>query len=278
MLDIHACHGTPGAATLALAAELATICSNDGASVAGVPIMLGARLIMWGGTSLIANTIGAMQLVSQDQIDPLNGEQIDLGTISLQNEFHKFTNLLYASGKRAVKMSTNTAQADTNEVFTLDYYEGGPALASPNGEFRFKENIVCIRQLLSQDVANTWNATPFAPATPIPNGKYALLGIYPDLQTEAHVYRFVHADFNGRKPGFPQVGVFNSDILGHQKGMKDIFQSNPGYQFVALAEVTDKAVIPVFTVSNAATGLNIESLAPAATDTPVVSLNLAKVA
>jgi hypothetical protein len=278
MLDVHATHGTPGNVTLALATELATICTNDGASVAGVPIGDQAKLIMWGGTSLIANTIAAMVLQSQDQVDPINGESIDLGASSLQNEFHKFTNLPYKTGKRIVKMSTNTAQADSNECFTIDWYPAPAGLSSPNGEARFIPNQVTISQLqAAADVANGWYSQAIAPAVALPNGKYAILGCYVKLTTQAHVIRFAHADFGGKKPGFPIIDSFDSDILAHQKGIKDILQANPGYQFVAMAEATDLPCIPVFSVSNAGTGLNLESLAAATTNTPVWGLNLAKV-
>jgi hypothetical protein len=278
MLDIHATHGTPGNVTVALLTELGTICTNDGASVAGVPIADGARLIMWGGLSLIANTISAMQLQSQDQIDPINGETINLGALSLENEFHKFTNLPYRTGKRILKMSTNTAQADSNECFTMDWYDQPAGMAAPNGEARFKENQITLVQLQgAADVANGWYSQAIAPAVAIPNGKYAILGVYATLMTEAHVVRFAHSDFGGKKPGFPIVPSFNSDILGHQKGIRDILQANPGFQFVALAEATDKACIPVFNVTNAGTGLNLESLASAVTDTPSWQINLAKV-
>jgi NAD kinase len=68
-----------------------------------------------------------------------------------------------------------------------------------------------------------------------------------------------------------------SAILGWQEGQKDILQANPGYQFVCLGELTGQPCIPVFTVGNNSTGLNIQSVAAASTDTPVINLNLAKV-
>jgi hypothetical protein len=96
--------------------------------------------------------------------------------------------------------------------------------------------------------------------------------------TEPHVVRFSHADFGAYKPGFPLVGSANSAILGWQKGQKDYLQLSQGTQFIAMSELLNKPCIPVFSVSNAGTGLVIESLAGTATDTPTYTLMLAKVA
>jgi hypothetical protein len=275
MLDIRATSGTPGA--VLVNATLGTIAVNDNSPVAGVPISDKARLILWGSNSLIANTIASTTLISQDQVDPINGEEIRLGTTSLQNQAYKLTNVPYKTGARLIKQGTNTAQTATSQGFTIDYYEGGPVIGGGSGAERLLPNQIAIAQICNADAAITWTGTGFAPGTQIPNGKYGLLGAIPSLMTEAHCVRFTHADFGPFTPGFPLVGTANSDILGHQKGMKDYIQASMGYQFVALSELLNKPCVPVFSVSNAGTGLNIQSLSAAATDTPTYTLILAKV-
>jgi hypothetical protein len=230
---------------------------------------------MWGSSSLIANTIARNQLLSQDCVDPLHGEDINLGATSLQNLDYHFTNMPYKTGARIILQGTNTAQTATSLGATLDYYEGGPTMG-PEGML-FHENKICIPQVLAADVAVAWVATGFAPAVAIPNGKYALLGAVVTVTTEGHFFRFQHADFGSFMPGFPACGQSNSAILGLQKTPKDWLATSPGYQFVTLSELTKKPCIPVFTVSNAGTGLLIQSISGAATDTPNLSLNLVKV-
>jgi hypothetical protein len=275
MLDMRAVTGTPGA--VLVLANLTTIAVNDASPVAGVPLSDKARLILWGSNSLIANTIANTKLTSQDCIDPINGEEIRLGTTSLQNQAYKLTNIPYKTGARIISQGTNTAQTATSQGFTLDYYDGGPCIGSGSGQERVLPNQISLPQICNADAAITWTATGFAPGTAIPNGKYALLGAIPSLITEAHCVRFTHADFGFCKPGFPLVATAASDILGHQKGMKDYIQASMGYQFVALSEMLNKPCIPVFNVSNAGTGLQIESLSAAATDTPTLEMLLAKV-
>ena len=275
MLDIHTVSGTPGATT-ALAALNTTPSVNDGAPVAGIPIRTDARLILWGSTSLVANTIYLTQLLSQDQIDSINGEVINLGTAGLRNEMHKFTNLPYKQGARNVGQTTNTAQSATSLAILLDHYSGGPVIGASG--LRFAPNQLALRQTLNVNVAITWVSTGFAPAQPIPNGKYALLGVYVAVLTDPAVIRFQHADFQGLLPGFPIVEGGASSILGLQKGTGDKLMTDQGYQFVTLSEVTGKPCVPVFTVNNAATGLIIQMIAPTNTDTPQLTLNLVKVA
>lgn len=273
MLDLHCTTGTPGAVAALLA--LAAIPVGDLSVIPGVPMRPDARLIMWGSSSLIANTIARNQLLSQDCIDPIHGEDINLGATSLQNLSYHFTNIPYKTGARAISQGTNTAQTATSLGMTLDYYDGGPML--PAQGLLFHENKICLPQICVADVAVAWTTTPFAPAVAIPNGKYALLGANITVTTEGHFFRFIHADFGSFIPGFPGVGQSNSAILGLQKGPKDWLQCSPGYQFVTLSELTGKPCVPVFTVSNAGTGLLIQSISGAATDTPNISLNLVKV-
>jgi hypothetical protein len=136
-------------------------------------------------------------------------------------------------------------------------------------------DMIEVPQTLNADVATAWVSTPFAPATPIPNGKYALMGFLLTKTTQAHLIRFAHADFGWCLPGIPTVD--NVIATMPEQGMNDILANDPGFQFELMSEIAGKPEIPKFTVSNAATGLNIQSWAPAATDTPVITPYLAKV-
>jgi len=275
MLDLHATAGTPGATTTYTA--LGTLIANDGTSTPGVPMRPDARLIMWGSTSLVANTIYGTQLRSQDSIDPINGEMIRIGTASLKNLVYKTTNIPFKSGARVIGQSTNTAQTATSAGFTLDTYDNEQNCISGEG-LRFAPNQLVLTQTQgAADLVNSWYNTPLAPATAIPNGKYAILGVWATLSTGPHLVRFQHADFRGLFPGVPVVDTFGSAILGAQEGMLDPLWTNAGYQFVWISEVSKKPCVPVFTVSSAGTGLGIQSLATVTTDTPYWILNLAKV-
>ena len=92
-----------------------------------------------------------------------------------------------------------------------------------------------------------------------------------------HLVRFSHADFLGKEPGVPIVPSTAVLTAGFQQGLRDALVGPSGYQFVVLSELTGKPCVPVFSVSNAGTGLNVKSLASANTDTPVWTLNLARV-
>jgi len=275
MLDLHATGGTPGATTTYTG--LSTLIANDGTSTAGVPLRPDARLIMWGSGSLVANTIYGTQLRTQDSVDPINGEMIRMGTASLKNLVYKTTNVPFRSGARVIGQSTNTAQTATSFGFTLDTYDTEPNCISGEG-MRFAPNVLVQTQTQgAADLVLSWYNTAFAPTTAIPNGKYAILGVWASLSTGAHLVRFSHADFKGLSPGVPIVDTFGSAILGAQEGMLDSLWANAGYQFVYLSEISKKPCVPTFTVSSAGTGLGIQSLATVTTDTPYWILNLAKV-
>jgi len=274
MLDLHATAGTPGATTTYT--SLATLIANDGTSSAGVPLRNDARLIMWGSNSLVANTIYGTQLISQDCIDPINGELFRLGTASLKNQVYKTTNIPFKTGARLIGQSTNTAQTATSNAFTLDCYDSMPNSIAGAG-MRFAPDMVQITQTQgAADLVNSWYGTAVAPATPIPNGKYALLGVWATLSTGPHLIRFKHADFGFCTPGVPIVDAFGSAILGAQEGMLDPLWNNQGYQFVFLSELSGKSLVPTFNVTSAGTGLRMEALATVTTDTPYYVINLAK--
>jgi len=275
MLDLRAVGGTPGATTTYT--TLGTLVTTDGTSVAGVPVRPDARLIMWGSGSLVANTVYGTQLVSQDCVDPLNGELMRIGTASLKNLVYKTTNIRFQSGARKIGQSTNTAQTATSFGFTLDHYESESGKCIGASGMRFAPKMVTLTQTAgAADVVLQWYSTAVAPTNAIPNGKYAILGVWATLSTGPHLVRFNHADFGGLTPGVPIVDTFGSAILGAQEGMLDALWANAGYQFVWLSEITGKALIPTFNVTSAGTGLQVQSLATVTTDTPYWIINLAK--
>ena len=275
MLDLHGTGGTPGATTTYTA--LGTVIANDGTTVAGVPTRPDARLIMWGSGSLVANTIYGTQLISQDCVDPLNGELLRIGTASLKNLVYKTTNIPFKTGKRQIGQSTNTAQTATSFGFTLDAYDSDNGSCISGQGLRFAPYSVPITQTQgAADLVLSWYSTAVAPTNPIPNGKYAILGVWSTLSTGPHLVRFNHADFGGLLPGVPVVDTFGSAILGAQEGMLDPLWTNAGYQFVWLSEVSGKPLVPTFNVTSAGTGLQVQSLATVTTDTPYWIINLAK--
>jgi len=276
MLDLHATAGTPGATTTYTG--LATLIANDGTSAAGVPLRNDARLILWGSNSLVANTIYGTQLISQDCVDPINGELLRIGTASLKNQVYKTTNIPFSTGARVIGQSTNTAQTATSHAYTLDSYDTvGEGVSSESIGGKFAPKQITITQTQgAADLVNSWYGTAVAPATPIPNGKYALLGAWATLSTGPHLLRFKHADFGFCTPGFPLVDAFGSAILGAQEGMLDPLWNQGGFQFVYLSEVSKKPCIPTFKVTSAGTGLRMEGLATVTTDTPYYVINLAK--
>jgi hypothetical protein len=270
MLDLHATTSIPGT-TVTLGTAAPAIAANDLASVAGVPLRNDARLIQWGVTNIAADAIARAKLQSQDCVDPINGEDIYCGTASVKTLVTKFTSIPYKTGSRNIYSGCNTGHAVASINFLLDYYESGGAIGGAG--LRFKENVLTVKQLMTVDVAATWVATAFAPATAIPNGKYALLGFYLGQSTEGHGIRFQHADFGQFFPGIPCLDHFIAKTT-----LDDPLNNDAGFQFVRLSELLGgKNTVPVFTVSNAGTGLNIQSIAAANTDTSDVSLNLVKV-
>lgn len=274
MLDLHATTSIPGT-TVTLGTAAPTVCANDLCVVAGVPLRSDATLIEWGVTNIAADAIAIAKLQSQDCIDPINGELIYPGTASVKNLIAKFTKIRYKTGARNIYSGTNTGHAVASANFLLDLYSGGNVIGG--SQLRFAENQIAIAQVAAQaDVLNSWATTAFAPATQIPNGKYALLGFWLALSTSGHGIRFQHADFGQFFPGVPTGDHF---ATGAQNiAIADPLQVQGGYQFVALSELTGQPCVPTFTVSNAGTGLNIQSLACATTDTPEFTLNLVKVA
>jgi hypothetical protein len=78
-------------------------------------------------------------------------------------------------------------------------------------------------------------------------------------------------------PGGPAVNYeIISSSTWDKLDKKDLLVSQQGQQFAYLSEVSGQPCCPVFTASNAGTGLVIDMNAIAA-DTPLVVLTLAKV-
>jgi hypothetical protein len=273
MLDLRAVTGTPGAATV-LGATFPTICTNDGSAVAGVPISPSAVLVGWGGHSIAANTLGAIKLFSQDMVDPINGEWVQLGAASIVNQFFKQTQIPYRTGLRGIQMGTNTG-VGAGIGFTLDQYGGGPVI---NGDRKMPGQVVTGPTTFGGALTTlVWGSQAYAPATAIPNGRYAILGWVATAITNVALIRFQHADFGQFLPGMATV---NPEIISTSSWDKvwkdDTLITHQGYQFVNMSEELGFPCCPVFSVSNAGTGLNIQMLTIAA-DTPVVHLFLAKV-
>jgi len=274
MLDVHAVTTTPGAA-LVLGSPGTTPSTNDGAPVAGVPIQPSAKLRVWGYASVTADTIANVKLQSQDMVDPINGITMTPGAASLIVQFYDYTTLDFKSGARQITAGTNTGVV-AGHAFTIDEYSGRGQVTgvrrSQGGEIQ--TGATTFGGALT---TNVWGSQAYAPTNPIPNGKYAIIGAYVSAITNVALIRFSHADFMGLKPGFPVCNYELALAATAQVAMKDeLVLSAVGEQFIYLQDILGSAQCPVFTVSNAATGLTIEMISAQA-DTPVVNLVIAKV-
>jgi len=269
MLDMHSQTITPGA-VLVLGANGA-VSVNDGCSALGVPIAPGATLVGWGVCSVLANGIARMRLGSQDLPDPVNGEDIAFAATNIVSHIFKYDNLPYKSGARVITAGTNTAQTICSAV-TMDWYSGGPCIKA-NTHMAGQVVVTTATTAGAALVANAWAGTAFAPVNGLPQGKYAILGAVVAAVTHGAI-RFSHADFGGKKPGFPvtETGVA-ANLAGASKS--DLFLE-PGVQFCTLSEQLDLPCVPVFSVTNMGTGLVIE-LMSCTIATPTVVLWLAKV-
>jgi len=273
MLDVRGLIHTPGATTT-LGTGADTIPTNDGAQVAGVPLRPDAVLRMWGVHSVLANTIAIAKLQSQDMVDPINGVTVTPGTTSLLNQWYDYTALPYKTGARYIQSGTNTAQA-AQTAFTIDEYAGGPVMF---GKSDMGNDVVTPSTTFGGAVtSNVWYSQPFSPASAIPNGKYMIHGVHVKDITCPGCIRFAHADFGFMKPGFPCMPEVIVSTTSWDKAMKDdLVLNSVGEQFDYLSAKFGRPMNPVFTVSNAGTGLNFEWLGNVA-NTPTVDLFLSKV-
>jgi len=273
MLDVHALTITPGAA-LTLGNVAATVApGGDGASVAGVPIGPGCKCIRWGMLAPTADTIAAIKFSSQDQVDPINGEYYIPGAASLINVFHETDNLEYKTGLRQFQAGTNTGVV-AGSVYTIDNYSGGPCVTG--GRYMPGCVVPSSQTFGAACVTNTWNSQAFTPASALPNGKYAILGALVSAIANGAIIRFQHSDFQGKSPGFPVHNYETISTASWDKSDKSPILQELGTQFVWMSSEMGTPCCPVFTATNAGTGLTMQVLS-VQTDTPVVTLVLAKV-
>jgi len=269
MLDFHSQTITPGAVLVLGAAGAVSV--NDGCSALGVPVSTGATLVGWGVASVLANGVARAKLTSQDMVDPVNGEDRAFAATNIVSHLWFYDNLPYKSGSRVITAGTNTAQTICSAT-TMDWYSGGPTVA---GRPQMPNQVTAATATTfgAALVANAWAGQAFAPVTALPAGKYAILGATVAAMTHGAI-RFAHADFGGKKPGFPvtETGVA-ANLAGASKS--DLFLE-PGLQFCTLSEELGLPCCPVFTVTNMGTGLVIEAMS-CTIATPTVVLWLAKV-
>jgi hypothetical protein len=273
MLDVHATLTTPGAG--AVLGNPGAIAVNDGAQVAGVPLTPAGTLRMWGFNSPTADTINAIRLQSQDMVDPINGITVNLAAASVLCQYFDYTTLPYKTGARNVQVGTNTGVV-AGTGFLIDEYKGRGTVRqcrpSDGGEVMFGG--ITFGGALT---ANQWSSQAVAPTTAIPNGKYAILGAFVTALTNVALIRFSHADFQGLKPGFPVRDSELALATAQQVAMRDgLVMTRDGEQFIAMGELLGSPQCPVFSVSNAGTGLTVEAIAAQAC-TPVVNVVLMKV-
>ena len=274
MLDFRGVIITPGA-VLVLGAPSAAICVNDGNPVPGVALKPGAKLIGWGMLSATADSIARLKLASLDQVDQQNGEDISPGAASLWVGFHKWINLPYKAGARLITAGTNVGVV-AGTAYTIDYYDN-PNDMGGDKTYYLPNQIVPPSITFGGAIGvNTWTGNAVAPALPLPNGKYAILGAWATAYANVLALRFAHSDFGGLEPGFPCVNPELTAAVTLDVCNKDPLWLAHGYQFSYLSEKTGLDCLPVFTVSNNSTGLTVKAVA-AQTCTPVVTINLAKV-
>lgn len=269
MLDIHGLSSGGGTSLTSIGTIML---GGDGATVAGVPVAGNAALVGWGGLTTIADTIKELKMVSQDQLDPVNGEDVVTGSAAA-GILHIWDYLKFEAGARQLSMSQNTGAAN-NIGYLIDNYGGGPVtkheIYGINGKNWYGSTVYG-----GALTALTWKQQAFNPANAIPAGKYAIQGAWVSALTNYALIRFRHADFGVYAPGFPVVDPHIAAARAVLP-LERVFLTSSGYQFSAMSEILKIPCEPIFTVQANATGLNFEMCA-ITTDTPEVILNLVKV-
>lgn len=276
MLDLHCLYDGTGSATLAVAG---TIPSNDGAVVAGVPIVNTpgvAKLVAWGAMGIdVAHGVDQITMQSADQYDPSNYDQwIPTGTSLTINSPIMLEFLPYATAARTVKYAQKAAGLVF--TYTIDHYEPADVRSTVIMGSRLPPR----RGMYSQTfggalTAGAWGTKTFTPTVNLPSGKYAILGFWASALTNLALVRFQHADFGSVQPGFPVADFFiTATTTTGFAGEKLLLEQ--GHQFVAMGEITGKPQCPVFRAGPNGTGLTIWA-ADLTADTPTIILNLAKV-
>jgi hypothetical protein len=262
MLDLHALYDSTGSTTLANATVIPAL---DGQTSKGVPIAPDAVLKGWGVFTTIADTLKECKMISQDQVDSINGEDWNVGAAGVLGIAHFPSHLPYKSGGRAISYAQNTGAAPI-VTYTLDWYPS-PMGANPQN---FGQMIKLPQVFGGALTAGAWGSVPVAPTSNIPAGKYAILGVYVHALTNYAIVRFRHADFGGKIPGFPVVDYAKASARAVVPMPTPVFNLE-GEQFRAFGDC------PVFNATSAGTGLTIDCLDITA-DTPNVILNLVQVA
>lgn len=251
------------------------LAGQDGQTAAGVPIRPDATLVGWGNLVTIADTIEKVQLVSQDQLDPVNGQSYLPGTGGVQGIIHFWENLPFKAGGRSILAAQNTGAANTM-VYYMDHYNSGSPKA-PVALPRYgkpSSNAFYSTTFGGALTAVTWGSQAFAPSPLLPAGTYAILGARVTGLTNYGLLRYTHADFGAFSPGFPVVDT--SKASARATVPDEPLLLFPGYQFVVASDILKQPECPVFTVSAQGTGLLIE-MAAITTDTPVVTTFLARI-
>lgn len=263
MLDLHVLYNATGSTTLSNITAAANIPSNDGQAAAGVPIAPNAILKHWGFMTLIADTLKTIQLVSQDQVDPINGEQLNPGAESTWGIMNVEEYLPFLKAARNLSYAQNTGAAKV-AAYTIDQYQAGS-----QGKNTLGSHAIIPQVFGAGLTAGAWGSQTFSPTAMPPQGKYAILGAYVSGLTNYGVIRFEHADFKGFKPGFPVVDA-DLAITRAVAPPNDAIFNLYGRQFVAMGD------IPTFNITAQGTGLQIDFYDLVA-DTPNIMLNLAQV-
>lgn len=276
MLDVHAVTTTPGAGTT-LGSPGTAPSTNDGCPVAGVPLVSAqgkAKMRMFGFSAPTADTIAALKFVSQDMPDAINGYNIVPGTTSVLTQFYDYYQLPFVKGARQISAGTNTGVV-AGHAWYIDEYQEGLCVA---GSESMGQVVIAGQTTFGGALTtNVWGSQAYAPATPIHQGKYAILGAFARAVTNNALIRFSHADFKGFKPGFPISNYEVALATAKQLCMKDeLIQTADGSQFIYLSKALGVPCCPVFNVGPSATGLTIEMISVQA-DTPDIALVLAKV-
>lgn len=272
MLDVHALYLTGGNVALT---QILTIPSNDGAVVAGVPLLATpgkATLTAWGGAGVaVADAIKQIALYSNDLNDPANASiWTPTGTSLAINTPHFLESLPFKSAARVIKAAQKAAADEF--VFLIDNYNPADVHASCIFGGRCPPNRGIYSQTMGALTAKVWGSTPFVPTNNLPGGSYAILGFWTTALTNVALIRFQHADFGMVQPGCMAADFFGGALTLANYSADDILL-DPGYQFVRFGEITGAPQCPVFRAGPTGTGLQIWGFDLTA-DTPTVILNL----
>lgn len=275
MLDLHVLYDGTGSTSLI---QPATIPANDGATVAGVPIVSAPRvatLVGWGAITLAAaNGIKQVKLESNDLHDPSNGSSwLPTGTSLVIASPVQTERMAYVTAARVVKVSQKAAGLVM--TYTIDHYEPGAVRAACIVGDRLPPNRGLYSQVFGGALtAQTWGSVGFAPTYNLPAGRYAILGFAASALTTFALFRFQHSDFGSCSPGLPAADYFTTASTLTASAGGGLMNTDQLWQFVRYSELTRAPQCPVFRAGPNGTGLNIHCIDNTA-DTPSVILNLA---